>query len=109
MYRPNGQRFLSPVELDQRAEAAVQRADIAEQRAEAAVERADIAEQRAEQEKLRADRLAARLRDLGIDLNLTRSTFDQQLKLLCRPNADALVNGKKLETSFDSIQFVKFR
>jgi hypothetical protein len=63
MYRPNGQRFLSPVELDKRAEAAVQRADIAEQRA-------DIAEQRAEQEKLRADRLAARLRDLGIDLNL---------------------------------------
>jgi Uma2 family endonuclease len=63
MYRPNGQRFLSPVELDKRAEAAIQRAEAFEQRA-------DIAEQRAEQEKLRADRLAARLRDLGIDLNL---------------------------------------
>ncbi len=77
MYRPNGQRFLSPVELDKRAEAAIQRADIAEQLAEqekllaeAAIQRADIAEQLAEQEKLRADRLAARLRDLGIDLNL---------------------------------------
>jgi uncharacterized protein (DUF3084 family) len=77
MYRPNGQRFLSPVELDQRAEAAIQRAEAFEQRAEAFEQRADIAEQRAniaeqlaEQEKLRADRLAARLRDLGIDLNL---------------------------------------
>jgi ABC-type branched-subunit amino acid transport system ATPase component len=84
MYRPNGQRFLSPVELDKRAEDAVQRAEDAVQRAEvaaqstevavqlakAATQRADIAEQLAEQEKLRADRLAARLRDLGIDLNL---------------------------------------
>ena len=70
MYRPNGQRFLSPVELDKRAEAAIQRAEAFEQRADIAEQRANIAEQLAEQEKLRADRLAARLRDLGIDLNL---------------------------------------
>jgi Uma2 family endonuclease len=46
LYRPNGQRFLSSVELEQRANAAEVRADIAEQR---------------------ANRLAERLRTLGFD------------------------------------------
>jgi hypothetical protein len=50
---PDGRRFLSFVELHQRADHAEQRADHAEQRA-------DYAEQRAAQ-------LTARLRELGID------------------------------------------
>jgi len=53
IYRPDGQRFLSPVELNQRAEAAEQQ--LAQER------------QRAEQERQRADRMAAYLRSLGLD------------------------------------------
>jgi len=53
IYRPDGDRFLSPVELAQRAEAEQQRAE--------------QAEQRAEQAEQKANRLAQRLRELGID------------------------------------------
>lgn len=53
IYRPDGRRFLSSVELDQRANAA-------DERANASDERANAAEQR-------AARLAAYLRSLGID------------------------------------------
>jgi uncharacterized protein (DUF3084 family) len=53
IYRPDGDRFLSPVELAQRAEAEQQRAEQGEQRAEAAEQK--------------ANRLAQRLRELGID------------------------------------------
>ncbi len=53
LYRPDGQRFLSYLELEQQRELAVQRA---EQEA-----------QRAEQEAQRAERLAAKLRELNID------------------------------------------
>jgi Uma2 family endonuclease len=63
LYRPNGQRFLSPVELDRRASAAEQVAELERQRAE-------IAEQTAEQERLRANRLADRLRAMSIDPEL---------------------------------------
>jgi len=60
LYRPNGQRFLSSVELEQRATSAEQRATFAEQRATSAEQRAMSAEQR-------ASRLADRLRALGIE------------------------------------------
>lgn len=53
LYRPDGTRFLSYVELGTVAEQERQRAD-QEQR-------------RAEQERQRAERLAARLRELGVD------------------------------------------
>jgi Uma2 family endonuclease len=53
IYRPDGQTFLSFIDLDLRRQAAEQRADIAEQRA-------DIAEQQ-------SGKLAAKLRELGID------------------------------------------
>jgi len=53
VYRPNGERFLRPVELKALA-------DLAEARAER--ER-----NRAERERERAERLAAKLRELGID------------------------------------------
>ncbi len=49
LYYPNGQPFLSFLELEQRAKTAQQRAETAEQRAETAEQRAETAEQRAEQ------------------------------------------------------------
>ena len=86
--RPDGQRFLSTVELDRRlqqseiqvwqeqqrtaqerrrAEAQQQRAEQESQRAEQESQRAEQESQRAEQESQRANRLAERLRALGID------------------------------------------
>ncbi|MCC5609944.1 hypothetical protein LC612_25005 [Nostoc sp. CHAB 5834] len=53
IYRPDGQRFLNSLELNQRAE-----------QAELLVEQE---RQRAEQERQRAEQLAAYLRNLGID------------------------------------------
>jgi Uma2 family endonuclease len=57
---PDGQRFLTHQELMEQAEAERQRAETERQRAE--TER-----QRAEAERRRAERLAARLRELGIE------------------------------------------
>lgn len=79
--RPDGQRFLSSVELDQRFQQSKiqiwqeqQRASQEHRRAEFQFKRAEQESQRAEQERLhaqherlRADRLAERLRALGID------------------------------------------
>ncbi len=56
IYDPDGRRFLTTVELRQRADQEEQRAD--------------QEEQRADQEKQRADRLAQRLRELGVDPDL---------------------------------------
>ena len=53
LFRPDGQKFLSPVELDQ----LLQQSKI----------QVWQEQQRAEQERKRADRLAERLRALGID------------------------------------------
>ncbi len=60
IYRPDGQPFLSFVDLDLRRQAAEQRADSAEQRADSAEMRADNAE-------IRAAKLATKLQELGID------------------------------------------
>jgi Uma2 family endonuclease len=74
IYRPDGQPFLSFIDLDlrrqdaeQRADTAEQRADTAEQRADTAEQRADTAEQRADTIQQQAEKLAAKLRELGID------------------------------------------
>jgi Uma2 family endonuclease len=88
LYQPNGNRFLSYLELLKSGEEAMaelqekrrllsqakahildaeQRADTAEQRADTAEQRADTAEQRAETAEQRAGKLAERLRQLGID------------------------------------------
>jgi Uma2 family endonuclease len=53
IYGPEGDRFLTPVELAQQRDQERQRAD--------------QEQQRADQEQQRADRLAARLRELGVD------------------------------------------
>ena len=60
IYRPDGQKFLSYMELEQQRELAEQRAELAEQRAEQE-------SLRAEQEARRAEHLAAKLRELNID------------------------------------------
>ena len=60
LYRPDGRRFETFLELEQRAGAA-------QQQAEAERQRAETEHQRAEAERQRADRLAEQLRALGID------------------------------------------
>jgi len=60
IYRPNGERFLSFIELMQSRDRERQRADQEHQRV-------DQERQRADQERQRADRLADRLREMGID------------------------------------------
>lgn len=81
LYGPNGRRFLTPLEQDQRAERAERRAEQERLRAEQErLQREDLerqrdqerrereeAERRAEQDRLRLERLAARLRELGQD------------------------------------------
>jgi Uma2 family endonuclease len=62
IYRPDGGKFLTPVELDKLRQQEQQRADQEKQRA-------DQEKQRADQEKQRADRLAELLRERGIDPN----------------------------------------
>ena len=81
LYRPDGERFASYVEVAQRLEMALAqveqerlraeeerlRAEEERQRAEEERQRAEEERLRAEQERLRAERLAERLRSLGID------------------------------------------
>ncbi len=81
-YTPQGDLVLLPEEAaqqqaeqaqqqaeqaQQRAEQAQQQAEQAQQQAEQAQQQAEQAEQQAEQEKQRAERLAAKLREVGID------------------------------------------
>ncbi|MBD0346328.1 MAG: Uma2 family endonuclease, partial [Coleofasciculus sp. Co-bin14] len=69
LYRPDGQRFLSYLELEERRAFEAQRAEQEAQRAEQEAQRAEQEAQRAEQEAQRAERLAAKLRELNIDPN----------------------------------------
>lgn len=67
IYDPNGQRFLTTIELAEQMKQEQQRAEQAEQRAEQERDRADQERDRADQERDRAEQLAARLRELGIE------------------------------------------
>lgn len=67
LYRPDGRRFETFLELEQRAEAERQQAQTERQRAEAERQRAEMERQRADTERQRAERLAERLRALGVD------------------------------------------
>ena len=60
IFRPDGRQFLSYVEIARLAESEQQRAEAEQQRAEAERQRAEAAEDK-------ANRLARRLRDMGID------------------------------------------
>jgi Uma2 family endonuclease len=67
IYRPNGRRFLTSVELEERALAAEVEMQAERDRADQEHDRAQQERDRADQERDRADRLAAQLRALGID------------------------------------------
>ncbi|MDS4057835.1 MAG: Uma2 family endonuclease [Candidatus Contendobacter sp.] len=69
LYRPDGRRFETFLELEQRAEAERQRAEAERQRAETERQRAEQEYQRAETERQRAERLVEQLRALGIEPN----------------------------------------
>ncbi|MGK7930751.1 MAG: Uma2 family endonuclease [Microcystaceae cyanobacterium] len=61
LYRPDGERFLTTVELESQLRQEKQRAELERQRA-------DEEKKRADREKQRADRLEQRLRELGWNL-----------------------------------------
>jgi hypothetical protein len=72
--RPDGKRFLTPVELSteseqrlQRAEAERQRAEVQEKRAEFERQRAELEREQKVAERQRAERLAEYMRSLGLD------------------------------------------
>ncbi|BBC23634.1 Uma2 family endonuclease [Pseudanabaena sp. ABRG5-3] len=65
----NGEKLLTPEELYSAAQEATQIAEAANQMAEVANQRAEVASKQALQEKARADRLAEKLRQLGVDLD----------------------------------------
>ncbi len=67
IYRPDGERFATYVEMAQRAEQERQRAEQERQRASQAESLLEQAESLLEQERQRAERLAERLRAAGID------------------------------------------
>ena len=74
IYRPDGAKFLSYVEINQQLEQEIQRAETERQRAETESQRAETERQRAEetevllrQETERSQRLAERLRQMGIN------------------------------------------
>jgi hypothetical protein len=60
IYRPDGRRFLTSLQLEERAKTA--EAEVQSER-----DRADQEQQRADREQSRADRLAAQLKALGIE------------------------------------------
>lgn len=67
-YTPQGELVQLPREVEQqRAEAERQRAEAERQRAETERQRAETEQQRAEAEQQRAERLAAKLRELGVN------------------------------------------
>ncbi len=67
IFSPSGQRFLTPVELDQLREQERQRADQERQRADQERQRADEALAQLEQEQQRYQALLEQLRSRGID------------------------------------------
>jgi Uma2 family endonuclease len=67
IYRPDGEKFIGFGELDELRRRQQQRADSAEQRADSAEQRANNAEREAIVARQEAQRLAAKLRELGIE------------------------------------------
>lgn len=69
IYRPDGERFLTYLELAQRAETEKQRAETEKQRAEAALSQLEQEKVLREQDQQRITRLEERLRQLGVELD----------------------------------------
>jgi Uma2 family endonuclease len=68
IYRPDGLKFVTPVELDQQRQQAEQHAQLEQQRRQQAEQRAELAEQQAETERQRYQELLKQLQDRGIEL-----------------------------------------
>jgi len=66
VFRPDGQKFLTPTEIQKKAEEEKQQAEKERQRAEKEKQRADQTRNELISERQRADRLAAKLREMGI-------------------------------------------
>jgi hypothetical protein len=69
VFGSDGTPFKSYLELAGDRDSERQRADAEQQRADAEQQRADAEQQRADAERQRADQLAARLRELGVDVD----------------------------------------
>jgi Putative restriction endonuclease len=67
VFRPDGRRLPTYVELAEQNDAALQAAELERRRADEEHARADEEHARAQQERERAERLAARLRELGVE------------------------------------------
>ena len=67
VYHPDGRRFLSYVELGTLQHETQTRAETAEQHAADERQRAEQERRHAEEARQKAERLAARLRELGVD------------------------------------------
>jgi Uma2 family endonuclease len=67
LYRPDGRKFATYVELEREAEAARQQAEAAQQQATQERREREAAQQQAEAAQQQAERLAAQLRALGIE------------------------------------------
>ena len=70
LYRPDGQEFSSPLEVEEQLQQERLRVEQERQRAEQERQRAEQEYQRAEQERQRAERLEILLREAGIDPDL---------------------------------------
>jgi Uma2 family endonuclease len=68
IYRSDGRRFLSSIEMDRRAELERQRAESADKRAESADKRAESADQRAEALNQRTEQLESQVRSAVVNL-----------------------------------------
>ncbi|MBS0016305.1 MAG: Uma2 family endonuclease, partial [Arthrospira sp. SH-MAG29] len=67
LYRPDGRKFSTYIELESDRQQAEERAQQEAERAQQEAERAQREAERAQQEAERANRLAEKLRELGID------------------------------------------
>ncbi len=78
LYRPDGQRFLSSVELDKRAIVAERMAGIAQKRSEQEAIRASMAEQKAEQEAIRASMAEEKAEQESIRASMAEEKAEQE-------------------------------
>ncbi len=67
VFRPDGRRLPTYVELAEQSDVALQAAELERRRADEQHAPADAAHARAQQEWERAERLVARLRELGVE------------------------------------------
>jgi hypothetical protein len=82
LYRPDGQRFLSSLELEQRAIVAEKMAGIAQKRSEQEAIRASMAEEKAEQEAIRASMAEEKAEQEATRANIAEERANRLAELL---------------------------